>query len=49
MDGQVASAVVERRIEMSELIEATRDGEIVTITLNNPVKRNALTLSLIHI
>ncbi len=44
MDGQVASAVVERRIEMSELIEATRDGEIVTITLNNPVKRNALTM-----
>ena len=28
---------------MSELIEATRDGEIVTITLNNPDKRNALT------
>ena len=44
MDGQVASAVVERRIEMSELIEATRDGEIVTIILNNPVKRNALTV-----
>ena len=44
MDGQVASAVVERRIEMSELIEATRDGEIVTITLNNPVKRNALSM-----
>ena len=44
MDGQVASAVVERRIEMSELIEATRDGEIVTIILNNPVKRNALTM-----
>ena len=44
MDEQVASAVVERRIEMSELIEATRDGEIVTITLNNPHKRNALTM-----
>ena len=44
MDGQVASAVVERRIEMSELIESTRDGEIVTITLNNPIKRNALTM-----
>ena len=29
---------------MSELIEATRDGEIVTITLNNPVKRNALSM-----
>ena len=29
---------------MSELIEATRDGGIVTITLNNPVKRNALTM-----
>ena len=44
MDEQVASAVVERRIEVSELIEATRDGEIVTITLNNPDKRNALTM-----
>ena len=44
MDEQVASAVVERRIDMSELIEATRDGGIVTITLNNPDKRNALTM-----
>ena len=44
MDEQVASAVVERRIEVSELIEATREGEIVTITLNNPDKRNALTM-----
>ena len=44
MDEQVAGAVVERRIDMSELIEATRDGEILTITLNNPDKRNALTM-----
>ena len=44
MDEQVADAVVERRIDMSELIEATRDADIVTITLNNPDKRNALTM-----
>ena len=44
MDKQVASAAVERRIEMSELIETARDGDIVTITLNNPDKRNALNM-----
>ncbi len=29
---------------MSELIQTARDGDIVTITLNNPDKRNALTM-----
>ena len=29
---------------MSEPIQTTREGGIVTITLNNPDKRNALTM-----
>ena len=44
MDKQVTGPAVERRIDMSELIQTARDRDIVTITLNNPDKRNALSM-----
>ena len=44
MDKQVTGPAVERRIDMPELIQTARDGDIVTITLNNPDKRNALNM-----
>jgi len=47
MEGRRANTRVERQMSMDPII-VERDGDIATITLNNPAKRNALALASWH-